>query len=931
MRLRMATAGALAAAALGLAWTSGVQAHLISDSGSPSAATACTDSWTNAAGGDFNNLNNWSAGHVPTSADDACITLAGTYTVSLGRVNGGVDSTTVKSLTIGGASGTQTLVVHGINGTGDTYLTATNAVTNNAHGSIVLDCQDAAHPCADGREFLQAQGTLSNSGSITTRGNGSTVYLEGNLSNAGGTIQINDSAVFAALGYGPVTLVNQGTIALADGSTLTTDQTVTNGSGGSIVASGSGLLSASGTFNEGAGTTSGAPVRLTSGATLNFTGAGGSSFVMYQGGNFGLSGSLAAGQSLLIHGVNGTGDSLVYAASGFTNAGSITLDCQTAQTACSGGSEFLIAAATLTNSGTITASGNGSTVRLQGNISNGGALQINGSAVFSSGVLSQTGGTTTVASGATLDVSGSAGSLSLSGGTLDGTGTVIGSVSNSGGTVAPGSSPGTLTVAGDYSQGAGGTLAVDVAGTAPGQFDVLHVSGDVTLDGTLALLPSAGYAASSATGDSVTFLPYGSSRTGAFATTTVTPPLSAGKPFTALYNDGGKHIDAAVGPSSPTAVTAVAGNGSVAVSWTEAVAGLVTRYDVTCSPACPGAGGLTVTGTPAAQSTTITGLVYGTSYAFTVTAGNAAGTSVASAVSNAVTFAAAPSAPTNAVAVAGNATASLTWSAPSSNGSAITGYTVACIPACPVAGGLSVAGTSTTVTGLTNGTTYTFTVTATNGRGTSAPSAPSNAVTPAAVPGAPTSVTATAGSGSATVRWTAPTDTGGSTITGYVVTPYVGTVAQTPTRVGNVTSTTVSGLTNGTTYTFTVAATNALGTGPASSPSNAVKPAALTPPAVRPVIGKPVTMPKKLLAGKTATVSFKITRSDNGKNLTAGRMICNPSVKGKVIPHREQFKNGTATLRVKIPKTAKGKLLKVHLTIKYKGQTTSRTSTFRIR
>jgi subtilisin family serine protease len=100
------------------------------------------------------------------------------------------------------------------------------------------------------------------------------------------------------------------------------------------------------------------------------------------------------------------------------------------------------------------------------------------------------------------------------------------------------------------------------------------------------------------------------------------------------------------------------------------------------------------------------------------------------------------------------------------------------------------------------------------------------AAPPPVAPGAPTGVTATAGDASATVSWTPPASNGGSGITGYVVTPYVGGTAQPATAVGAVTSTTVTGLTNGTSYTFRVAAVNAVGTGPQSDPSNAVTPSA---------------------------------------------------------------------------------------------------------
>jgi hypothetical protein len=87
-------------------------------------------------------------------------------------------------------------------------------------------------------------------------------------------------------------------------------------------------------------------------------------------------------------------------------------------------------------------------------------------------------------------------------------------------------------------------------------------------------------------------------------------------------------------------------------------------------------------------------------------------------------------------------------------------------------------------------------------------------------------VSALAGSGSATVTWTAPAD-GGSPITLYTVTPYVGAVAQAATIVSGsppATNALVSGLVDGTTYTFRVTATNTVGTSPPSAPSNAVTP-----------------------------------------------------------------------------------------------------------
>ena len=279
-------------------------------------------------------------------------------------------------------------------------------------------------------------------------------------------------------------------------------------------------------------------------------------------------------------------------------------------------------------------------------------------------------------------------------------------------------------------------------------------------------------------------------------------------------------------PGAPTNVVAVAGDQSAALSWAapgNTGGSPVTSYSVAISPPDTSAT-ISVSGTTA----TVTSLTDGTAYAFTVAAVNAVGMGPASLPSLPVTPMAplpgVPSAPGSVTATPGVASASLSWTAPTT-GAPLTGYVVSILPPTPSAV-VTVTGTTASVTGLANAATYTFTVAAVNVSGTG-PATSSGPVTTPDVPGAPTTVVAVAGNQAASLTWVAPVSTGGSPLTGYSV--VISPPAPSASISMNGTSATVTSLTNGTAYSFTVAAVNAVGTGPASLPSAAVTPSMPVP------------------------------------------------------------------------------------------------------
>ena len=349
----------------------------------------------------------------------------------------------------------------------------------------------------------------------------------------------------------------------------------------------------------------------------------------------------------------------------------------------------------------------------------------------------------------------------------------------------------------------------------------------------------------SVTGYTVTSFPGGKQTpaTGTSATVTgltdgvsytfsVTATNSAGTSAASALSNAVTPSNGLTVPGAPTAVSALAGDGQALVFWTPPSNSgntTITHYLVQSTP-----GGYTATTGPDASSAYVTGLQNGISYTFTVTAENAIGYGPASVASAAVTPAAYPGStvpqpPTGVAATAGIGSATVTWiptPVSADGGQPVTGYLVTSAP-----GGFTAvagpSGSSASVAGLSDGVSYTFTIQAVNVVGPSAPSAPSNAVMVEAflpgstAPGVPTGLTAVAGNGSATLTWTAPANDGGSSITGYLITPSGGGAPITLQGTG--TSYTVTGLTNGVTYTFQVAAINAVGAGSPAT-SNAVEP-----------------------------------------------------------------------------------------------------------
>jgi Fibronectin type III domain len=321
--------------------------------------------------------------------------------------------------------------------------------------------------------------------------------------------------------------------------------------------------------------------------------------------------------------------------------------------------------------------------------------------------------------------------------------------------------------------------------------------------------------------------------------TTVVPPTTAGGylvgPVTTV-------------PGVPTGVTAVPGSAVATVSWTAPATdggSPITGYVVRVYTGTSTTPSSSVAVAAPATSIIVTGLGNGTSYRFDVAAVNAVGTGPASPLTAAVIPRAdlAP-VPTNVTGEAGNASATVRWTAPGST-AGVTGYRVRAFlgTSATVVRTVNIAATQTVaaVTALTNGTAYTFQVNAVTASATGSQQGPSSAssapVTPALTAQtstAPSISGVTVGQGSATISFQAPAELAGTTPTGYRVRAFLAgtaTIARTLDVAAAATNATVTGLTNGLAYEFEINVVTAAGQGPTSARSASATPKATVPTA----------------------------------------------------------------------------------------------------
>ena len=332
-------------------------------------------------------------------------------------------------------------------------------------------------------------------------------------------------------------------------------------------------------------------------------------------------------------------------------------------------------------------------------------------------------------------------------------------------------------------------------------------------------------------------------------------------------------------PLAPTSVLLSSNSQGVTIKWTvpltsssngaaESFTGaLLTCTNVACSNPQATNQSCATTGSTANSCSIAAPVSSQFGYVAQVSATNGSGTGDASAVSNVLSWGA-PTLPSNISAVLSKGVVTISWQEPSTGNGTFAGYRVSVTPLGSSTETTTCSSSSTTscpvqISVLTPGNTYSIVVSAKSSLGTTNSLPYSWSM--ANLPGPPTGVTATGGQGSATISWNPPLDTVDGPFTGYVVkaSPGNGTCSTSSLQC------TVSGLTAGTRYVFTVSAINSVGTGENTEATAAAIPTAAPRPATTTTIKKPVSVTINCYKGKIL------------KKVTGAKPVCPAGFKKK--------------------------------------------------
>lgn len=449
-----------------------------------SAAQAADTFYTGANNGDWDTASNWSTGAVPGGTDDVFNTTANTVSHT------SLAADTVKSLSFTGTGG---LALSGNGSIAGSQLnqgslfSIAGPVTLNAGTLDNLSIKNSnGIKFSNGYAGANTLQDVSLDGGLNV-GSAGTTGADQSAMNIVGTFQHGAGAVFNLGHYGLINFSSDYTLDNATLHSVAThfDSPNVYGTNGTTLTLGPNL------------TVSGTDLSInTGGSLINNT-----TLLSSQGGyhswyvqptqhsltNNGTIGAMNASSQMIIY------------ANSFTNTGTLE--------SLAKGYVFISAQGDTpiapTNNGIVNV-GAGSTMILE----HADLVQTAGSTVVD--------GTLTIREpGAYPDPPTAPYAFALQGGSLSGTGTISGNVTNTGGTIRPGDSPGMLTISpvapgagGNYTQGAGGTFAEILGGTNAGQFSVLNVAGAASLAGSLSIELFGGFTPT--VGQSFTFLDYGS-------------------------------------------------------------------------------------------------------------------------------------------------------------------------------------------------------------------------------------------------------------------------------------------------------------------------------------------------------------------------------------------------------------------------------------